>query len=129
MLEKQKIIHMYIAGGKSLREISLELGVSRQAVTKIVREYESALLSDNPDEAVDAVLTTRPQYHKRSEALPCADTGSAQDSLGVPEGERAPPIRRDAQAAHERTRHPAQAGARGLQSELFLSEPLHSTKK
>ena len=33
MLEKQKIIHMYIAGGKSLREISRELGVSRQAVT------------------------------------------------------------------------------------------------
>lgn len=27
MLEKQKIIHMYIAGGKSLREISRELGV------------------------------------------------------------------------------------------------------
>lgn len=63
MQERQKIIHMYIAGGKSLREISRELGVSRQAVTKIVREYESTLLSDNPEEAVDAVLTTRPQYH------------------------------------------------------------------
>jgi transposase len=70
MLEKQKIIHMYIAGGKSLREISRELGVSRQAVTKIVREYESALLSDNPEEAVDAVLTTRPQYHSGPRRCP-----------------------------------------------------------
>ena len=47
---------MYIAGGKSLREISMELGMSRQAVTIIVRESEDTLLSDNPEEAVDAVL-------------------------------------------------------------------------
>lgn len=70
MLEKQKIIHMYIAGGKSLREISRELGVSRQAVTKIVREYENALLSDNSEEAVEAVLTTRPQYHSGPRRCP-----------------------------------------------------------
>lgn len=63
MLERQKIIHKYIAGCKSLREISRELGVSRQTVTKIIREYEEALMSDRPAEAVDEVLTTRPQYH------------------------------------------------------------------
>ena len=70
MQERQKIIHMYISGGKSLREISRELGVSRQVVTKIVREYESTLLSDNPEEAVDAVLTTRPQYHSGPRRCP-----------------------------------------------------------
>ena len=62
MLEK-KIIHKYIAGGKSLRGISRELGVSRQTVTKTIREYEEALNSESPEEAVDEVLTTRPQYH------------------------------------------------------------------
>lgn len=70
MSENQKIIHMYIAGGKSLREISIELGVSRQAVTKIVREYENALLSDNSEDALEAVLTTRPQYHGRPRRFP-----------------------------------------------------------
>lgn len=61
---KQQILHLYRVDEKSLREISRELNVDRKTVTRLVREYESALVS-NPETGMDEFLATTPKYKKR----------------------------------------------------------------
>ena len=62
MVDKQSIIFLYRRGGQSLREISKTLNLHRATVTKVIREYEESLKADNPDAALDTVLTTLPEY-------------------------------------------------------------------
>ena len=65
MVDKQDIIFQYRREGKSIREIARTLSLHRQTVTKVVREYEASLAAENPNEALDRVLTTEPFYHKK----------------------------------------------------------------
>lgn len=62
MVDKQSIIFLYRRGCQSLREISKTLNLHRATVTKVIREYEESLKADNPDAALDTVLTTLPGY-------------------------------------------------------------------
>lgn len=67
MVTKQDIIFLYRREGLSLRGIARKLGVNRKTVTKVIREYEASLTADNPNEALDTVLTTAPGYTKTVE--------------------------------------------------------------
>ena len=67
MVDKQDIIFQYRREGKSIRAIARALGLHRNTVTKVVREYESSLGAENPNAALDMVLTREPSYHQKSE--------------------------------------------------------------
>ena len=60
MVERQSIIHMYRVCGYSKRRISRELHVSRHTVDNILSKYESAIRTDNPEEALSDLLTIQP---------------------------------------------------------------------
>ena len=62
MVERQSIIHMYRVCGYSKRRISRELHVSRHTVDNILSKYESAIRTDNPEEALSDLLTIQPRY-------------------------------------------------------------------
>ena len=53
---------MYRVCGYSKRRISRELHVSRHTVDNILSEYESAIRTDNPEEALSDLLTIQPRY-------------------------------------------------------------------
>jgi len=62
MVDKQEIIFLYRREGRSLRDISRTLHLNRETVTKVVREYEASLKSENPEAALNEVLVTEPRY-------------------------------------------------------------------
>ena len=62
MVERQSIIHMYRVCGYSKRRISRELHVSRHTVDNILSKYESAIRTDNPEEALRICFTIQPRY-------------------------------------------------------------------
>ncbi len=51
---------MYRVCGYSKRRISRELHVSRHTVDNILSKYESAIRTDNPEEALSDLLTIQP---------------------------------------------------------------------
>ena len=53
---------MYRVCGYSKRRISRELHVSRHTVDNILSEYESAIRTYNPEEALSDLLTIQPRY-------------------------------------------------------------------
>ena len=53
---------MYRVCGYSKRRISRELHVSRHTVDNILSKYESAIRTDNPEEALSDLLTIQPRY-------------------------------------------------------------------
>jgi transposase len=63
MVEKQTIIHMYRTQGYSKRGIARELDISRKTVHKVLAEYESSLMSADPETSLEAVLTTVSRYN------------------------------------------------------------------
>lgn len=62
MVDKQEIIHAYRRGGHSYRSLARELGLNRATVTKVLKEYEASLKSDDPVSQLNSVLTTSPSY-------------------------------------------------------------------
>lgn len=64
METKQEILHKYRVERKSLRTISRETGLNRKTVTRIVREYESAVAQD-PQNGLGDYLSQKPTYHPR----------------------------------------------------------------
>ena len=62
MVDRQTIIHMYRVQKMSRRAISRELDCNRKTVNKIIKEYEDAMSSSNPEENLDEVLTLQPAY-------------------------------------------------------------------
>lgn len=63
MYTKQEIILKSHREGKSKREISRELGISRNTVTKYIKEFESRLSqSASPEATVGEQLSTAPTY-------------------------------------------------------------------
>jgi|SRR5574344_1095023 hypothetical protein len=62
MVERQTIIHMYRVDGYSKRYISRELHISRHTVDHVLAEYEAALKSTDPDDALGDLLTIQPHY-------------------------------------------------------------------
>lgn len=62
MVERQTIIHMYRVDGYSKRHISRELHISRHTVDRVLSEYESALNSSDPNDALGDLLTIQPHY-------------------------------------------------------------------
>jgi len=65
MVDKQEIIFMHRREGRSLRDIAKTLNLHRATVTKIIKEYEASLQSENPQDALNEVLVTEPSYRKR----------------------------------------------------------------
>lgn len=65
MVEKQNVLHRYRVDGDSKRKISRDLQISRKTVDKVIREYEAALLSEDPDAQVERLLITPPRYDSR----------------------------------------------------------------
>ena len=55
---------MYRVCGYSKRRISRELHVSRHTVDNILSKYESAIRTDNPEEALSDLLTIQPRYEQ-----------------------------------------------------------------
>lgn len=64
METKQEILHKYRVERKSLRSIARELHLNRKTVTRIVREYESAIAQD-PENGLGDYLSQKPIYHPR----------------------------------------------------------------
>lgn len=54
---------MYRTRGYSKRAIARELSISRKTVHKVIAEYESALLSPDPDSSLESVLTVQSRYN------------------------------------------------------------------
>ncbi|MFI3294023.1 MAG: helix-turn-helix domain-containing protein, partial [Rikenellaceae bacterium] len=65
MVEKQSVLHRYRVDGDSKRKISRDLHISRKTVDKVIREYESALESDDCEAEIERLLITPPQYDSR----------------------------------------------------------------
>lgn len=72
---------MYRICGYSKRRISRELHVSRHTVDNIISEYESAIRTDNPEEALSDLLTIQPQYDS-SRRRPRRLTLEIKDEIG-----------------------------------------------
>ncbi len=81
MVERQSIIHMYRVCDYSKRRISCELHVSRHTVDNIISEYESAIRTDNPEEALSDLLTIQPRYDS-SKRRPRRLTQEIKDKIG-----------------------------------------------
>ena len=81
MVERQSIIHMYRVCGYSKRRISRELHVSRHTVDNILSKYESAIRTDNPEEALSDLLTIQPRYDS-SRRRPRRLTQEIKDKIG-----------------------------------------------
>ena len=73
---------MYRVCGYSKRRISRELHVSRHTVDNILSEYESAIRTDNPEEALSDLLTVQPKYDS-SKRRPRRLTQEIKDEIGV----------------------------------------------
>lgn len=72
---------MYRVCGYSKRRISRELHVSRHTVDNILLEYESAIRTDNPEEALSDLLTIQPRYDS-SRRRPRRLTQEIKDKIG-----------------------------------------------
>ena len=72
---------MYRVCGYSKRRISRELHVSRHTVDNILSEYESAIRTDNPKEALSDLLTIQPKYDS-SKRRPRRLTQEIKDEIG-----------------------------------------------
>ena len=59
MDKKQQILHLYRVEGKSQRQISREVHVSRKTIRKYLRECEQAI-ANNPAEGLDDYLSQKP---------------------------------------------------------------------
>lgn len=80
MVDRQKIIHMYRTRGYSKRSIARELDISRKTVHKIIEEYESSLVSSDPESSLETLLTRAPCYDSSSRS-PRVITGSLKDLI------------------------------------------------
>lgn len=69
MVQKEDILTLH-RRGVSLRAIAKELHVNRATVTKYVREEEQAQEADNPADALDDVLASKPAYNQKKERPP-----------------------------------------------------------
>ena len=72
---------MYRVCGYSKRRISRELHVSRHTVDNILSKYESAIRTDNPEEALSDLLTIQPGYDS-SRRRPRRLTQEIKDKIG-----------------------------------------------
>ena len=72
---------MYRVCGYSKRSISRELHVSRHTVDNILSKYESAIRTDNPEEALSDLLTIQPRYDS-SRRRPRRLTQEIKDKIG-----------------------------------------------
>lgn len=72
---------MYRVCGYSKRRIFRELHVSRHTVDNILSEYESAIRTDNPEEALSDLLTIQPRYDS-SRRRPRRLTQEIKDKIG-----------------------------------------------
>ncbi len=72
---------MYRVCGYSKRRISRELHVSRHTVDNILSKYESAIRTDNPEEALSDLLTIQPRYDS-SRRRPRRLTQEIKDKIG-----------------------------------------------
>jgi len=66
MVDRQQIIHMYRTLGYSKRAIGRELDINRKTVAKVIHEYESSLLSSDPEGSLETLLTRKPVYDSSS---------------------------------------------------------------
>ena len=72
---------MYRVCGYSKRRISRKLHVSRHTVDNILSKYESAIRTDNPEEALSDLLTIQPRYDS-SRRRPRRLTQEIKDKIG-----------------------------------------------
>lgn len=82
MVERQSIIHMYRVCGYSKRRISRELHISRHTVDNILSEYEAAIHTGNPEEALSELLTVEPKYDS-SKRRPGRLTEEIKEEIGL----------------------------------------------
>jgi len=61
MIDRQSIIHLKRVENMSGRSIARKLGISRKCVTKILNEYNKALISE-ADRSLETLLTAEPSY-------------------------------------------------------------------
>ena len=64
MVQKEDILTLH-RRGVSLRAIAKELHVNRATVTKYVREEQQAQEADDPADALDDVLASKPAYNQK----------------------------------------------------------------
>lgn len=71
MVDRQSIIHMYRVQGLGKNEITRIMGNSFHTVDKVIKEYESAIKSEQKDEALNTLLCVAPRYDtsKRKERV------------------------------------------------------------
>lgn len=80
MVDRQQIIHMYRTRGFSKRAIGRALAINRKTVAKVIQEYESSLLSSDPEGSLEALLTRKPVYDSSSRSRRVI-TGALQDLI------------------------------------------------
>lgn len=66
MVDRQQIIHMYRTLGYSKRAIGRALDINRKTVAKVIGEYESSLVSLDPEGSLETLLTRKPAYDSSS---------------------------------------------------------------
>jgi len=80
MVDRQQIIHMYRTLGYSKRAIGRALDINRKTVAKVIQEYESSLLSSDPESSLETLLTRKPAYDSSSRRRKVI-TGALQDLI------------------------------------------------
>jgi len=63
MVDKQLILHRYRTQEQGKRTIAREMGLNRKTVERVVSEYHLALSSDDPEQALELLFSTRPKYN------------------------------------------------------------------
>lgn len=71
---------MYRTLGLSKRAIGRALGINRKTVAKVIGEYESSLLSLDPEGSLNTLLTRKPVYYSYSRSRRVI-TGALQDLI------------------------------------------------
>lgn len=80
MVDRQQIIHMYRTRGLSKRAIGRALDINRKTVAKVIQEYESSLLSPDPEGSLETLLTRKPAYDSSSRSRKVI-TGALQETI------------------------------------------------
>ena len=66
MVDRQQIIHMYRIRGFSKRAIGRELYINRKTIAQVMQEYESSLVTADPESSLETLLTRKPSYDSSS---------------------------------------------------------------
>lgn len=80
MVDRQQIVHMYRTRGYSKRAISRSLAISRKTVDKVLQEYESSLVAEDPESSLETLLTRSPSYDSSNRSRKVI-TGDLQDLI------------------------------------------------